>query len=152
DPILDPKKASEKERLKQYKLDGLFADDPEVFEAFDETLNKSEHSLVFPIQKDKNEQIKGSVRSKEKFYTIEEMNTLMAHNRKKLKEAAEKILSGEIKMNPSYKMKDKRRATQYSPFRSISLFDPMLEENDYHRIHSLSKEEIMERLKEEKDD
>ncbi|GBD62208.1 PD-(D/E)XK nuclease family protein [Tetragenococcus halophilus] len=152
DPILAPKKASEKERLKQYKLDGLFADDPEVFEAFDETLNKSEHSLVFPIQKDKNEQIKGSVRSKEKFYTIEEMNTLMAHNRKKLKEAAERILSGEIKMNPSYKMKDKRRATQYSPFRSISLFDPMLEENDYHRIHSLSKEEIMERLKEEKDD
>jgi len=28
----------------------------------------------------------------------------------------------------------------------------MLEENDYHRIHSLSKEEIMERLKEENDD
>lgn len=152
DPVMDPKKANEKERLKQYKYDGLFADDPEVFEAFDETLDKSQHSLVFPIQKDKNEQLKISARSKEKFYTTEEMNALMTHNRKKLKEAAERILAGEIKMNPSYKMKNKRRATQYSPFRSISVFDPMLEENDYHRIHPLTKEEIMKRLKEEDDD
>lgn len=151
DPIMDPKKASEQERLKRYKYDGLFADEPEVFEAFDETLNKSQYSSVFPIQMDKNEQLKKSAKSKEKFYTIEEMNALMAHNRQKLKEAAERILSGEIKMNPSYKMKDKRRATQYSPFRSISAFDPMLEENDYHRIHPLSKEEIMKRLEEEND-
>ncbi|MDN6640425.1 MAG: PD-(D/E)XK nuclease family protein [Tetragenococcus sp.] len=152
DPLMDPKKADEKTRLKQYKYDGLFADDPDVFQAFDETLNKSEYSSVFPIQKDKQEQLKKSVRSQEKFYTAEEMNALMAHNRKKLKEAAERILAGEIKMNPSYKMKNKRRATQYSPFRSISAFDPMLEENDYHRIHPLSKEEIMKRLKEEDDD
>lgn len=152
DPIMDPKKADEKERLKQYKYDGLFADDPEIFEAFDETLDKSQHSLVFPVQKDKNELLKKSARSNDKFYTAEEIDALIAHNRKKLKEAAERILSGEIKMNPSYKMKNKRRATQYSPFRSISVFDPMLEENDYHRIHSLSKEEVMRRLKEENDD
>lgn len=151
DPVMDPKKTGEKERLKRYKYDGLFTDEPEVFEAFDETLNKSQYSSVFPIQMDKNEQLKKSAKSKEKFYTAEEMNVLMAHNRKKLKEAAERILSGEIKMNPSYKMKDKRRATQYSPFHSISAFDPMLEENDYYRIHPLSKEEIMKRLKEEND-
>jgi len=151
DPVMDPKKAGEKQRLKQYKFDGLFADDPEIFAAFDESLNKSEHSLVFPIQKDKNELLKKSARSKDKFYTAEEIDALIAHNRKKLKEAAERVLSGEIKMNPAYKMKNKYRATQYSPFRSISMFDPMLEENDYHRIQPLSKEEIMKRLKEEND-
>jgi ATP-dependent helicase/nuclease subunit B len=63
-----------------------------------------------------------------------------------------RILSGEIALNPSYKMKDKKRACQHCPFRSICTFDVMLQENEYHRMKQLSKEEIIERMREEEND
>lgn len=151
-PVMDHQKATDDERLKQYKYDGLFVDDAEVFPIYDETLTKSKNSALFPIRKDKNETIQKITQSKDKFYTEEEINYLIQHNRKKMIDGGNRILSGEIALNPSYKMKDKKRACQHCPFRSICTFDVMLQENEYHRMKQLSKEEIIERMREEEND
>ena len=148
-PVLDQQKASDDERLKQYKYDGLFVDDPELFAVYDDSIEKSKNSLLFPIRKDKNEQLQKVAQSKNKFYSEEDIYRLMSHNRKKMTAGGDRILSGEIALNPSYKLKDKKRACQYCPFRSICNFDVMLQENNYHRIENLSKEEIIERMREE---
>ena len=148
-PVLDKQKANEDERLKRYKYDGLFIDDAALFPALDDSLDNSKNSTVFPIRKDKNGQLQKVAQSKGKFYTEEEVFRLMSHNRKKMSDGGNRILSGEIELNPSYKMKDKKRACQFCPFRSICNFDAMLPENNYHRIENLTKEEIIERMQEE---
>lgn len=151
-PVMDNQKATDDERLKQYKYDGLFVDDAEVFPIYDDTLTKSKNSALFPIRKDKNETLQKISQSKDKFYTEEEINYLIQHNRQKMIDGGNRILSGEISLNPSYKMKDKKRACQHCPFRSVCTFDVMLQENEYHRMKQLSKEEIIERMREEKND
>lgn len=152
DPLLDGQSASEEERLKRYKYDGLFVDDPEVFSAYDHSLEASKNSLLFPIRKDKNELYQKVSQSKNKFYTEDEIRLLRQHNRKNLQAGAEKLLSGEISLNPSYKVKDKKRACEFCPFRSVCDFDVMLPENDYHRLENLPKEEILKRIREEEND
>ena len=151
-PVLDNQKANEEERLKRYKYDGLFVDDAAIFPALDESMENSKNSTIFPIRKDKNGQLQKVSQSKGKFYTEEEVFRLMSHNRKKMSDGGNRILSGEIDLNPSYKMKDKKRACQFCPFRSICNFDAMLPENNYHRIESLTKEEIIERMGEEENE
>lgn len=148
-PVLDGQKNNENERLKKYKYDGLFVDDSEIFPVYDDTLERSKASILFPIRKDKNEQLQKISQSRGKFYSEHEIQLLRKHNRQKMMEGGNKILSGEIELNPSYKMKDKKRACQFCPFRSVCNFDVMLKENDYHRIENLSKETIIERMREE---
>jgi ATP-dependent helicase/nuclease subunit B len=152
DPILDGQKASEEERLKRFKYDGLFLDDPQLFPLLDQELSDSSNSAVFPIKKDKNGTYQKTPQAKNKFYTEEEINLLRQHNRKNMQQGAEKLLSGEIALNPSYKLKDKKRACEFCPFRSICDFDVMLQENNYHRLENLSKEEVLQRLREEENE
>lgn len=54
DPVLDGQKSSEEERLKQFKYDGLFLDEPSLFPLLDHELSNSSNSAVFPIRKDKS--------------------------------------------------------------------------------------------------
>lgn len=152
DPVLDGQKSSEEERLKQFKYDGLFLDEPSLFPLLDHELSDSSNSAVFPIRKDKSGTYQKTPQAKNKFYTEEEIRLLRQHNRKNMQQGAEKLLSGEIALNPSYKLKDKKRACEFCPFRSICDFDVMLQENNYHRLENLSKEEVLQRLKEEEND
>lgn len=69
----------------------------------------------------------------------------MAHNRANMRLAGDKITSGEIKLNPAYKDKE-RLACQMCPFRSVCTFDVMLQENNYHRLEKLNKEEALRRI------
>ncbi|WP_430609173.1 PD-(D/E)XK nuclease family protein [Enterococcus sp. DIV0876] len=149
DPLLDGQEASEDERLKRFKYDGLFIDEPKVFPLLDQEVDTSKNSLIFPIRKDKNDLYQKTAQAKNKFYTEEELDLLRGHNRKNMQQSAEKLLSGDIALNPSYKIKDKKRACEFCPFRSICEFDVLLKENDYHRLENLSKEEIIQRLREE---
>ncbi len=69
----------------------------------------------------------------------------MAHNRENMRLAGDAITSGEIKLNPAYK--DKQRiACEFCSFRSICTFDVMLKENNYHRLEKIDKEEALRRI------
>ena len=83
DPVLDGQKSSEEERLKQFKYDGLFLDEPSLFPLLDHELSNSSNSAVFPIRKDKSGTYQKTPQAKNKFYTEEEIRLLRQHNRKK---------------------------------------------------------------------
>ena len=141
DPVLDGQKSSEEERLKQFKYDGLFLDEPSLFPLLDhEIVRQQQFGSFSRFAKTKAGRTKKTPQAKNKFYTEEEIRLLRQHNRKNMQQGAEKLLSGEIALNPSYKLKDKKRACEFCPFRSICDFDVMLQENNYH-----SSREFIER-------
>ncbi|EOH89909.1 PD-(D/E)XK nuclease family protein [Enterococcus villorum] len=144
-PILTDTKEIEKETLKKFSYDGIFVDDPQLLEVLDHSLEAKENSLIYPVKKNAKEEYQKGSFSKEKFYSEEELQLFMAHNRANMRLAGEKITSGEIKLNPAYKDKE-RLACQFCPFRSICTFDVMLKENNYHRLEKLNKEEALRRI------
>jgi len=147
-PVLKDPKNIEKDMLKAYQYDGLFAKEPELYDQLDQSIQEKENSVLFPIKKDKNGQTTIVTQSKDKFYDLAEIETLRKYNREKIQKAGNQIVSGEIKLNPSYKG-NQRIACQYCPFRSVCKFDAMLKENNYHRLEKLSKEEVLKRMEEE---
>ena len=147
-PVLKDSKSIEKDMLKAYQYDGLFAKEPELYDQLDQSLQEKESSLLFPIKKDKNGQTVIVSQSKDKFYDLSEIDILRQYNREKIQKAGNQIVSGEIKLNPTYK-DNQRIACQYCPFRSVCKFDAMLKENNYHRLEKLSKEEVLKRMEEE---
>ncbi|WP_122645037.1 PD-(D/E)XK nuclease family protein [Enterococcus mediterraneensis] len=150
-PVLKPEETGEKDQLKKYQYDGLFVDDPHVFHRLDSSLEPKETSALFPLKMDKEGQLQKATKNSPKFYTEDELQLLIQHNRKQMQQAAEKIISGEIDLNPAYKGKE-RIACQFCPFRSICDFDVMLPENNYHRLEKLSKDDVMKRMEEEEND
>ncbi|MDT2602661.1 PD-(D/E)XK nuclease family protein [Enterococcus dongliensis] len=147
-PVLQEPKNVEKDMLKAYQYDGLFAKEPALYEELDRSLQEKENSVLFPIKKDKNGQTVILSQSKDKFYDLSEIELLREYNREKIQQAGNQIISGEIKLNPTYK-DNQRIACQYCPFRSVCKFDAMLKENNYHRLEKLSKEEVLKRMGEE---
>ncbi|MGM0124167.1 helicase-exonuclease AddAB, AddB subunit [Enterococcus sp. AZ194] len=147
-PVLTSEETIEKDTLKKYSYDGLFVDEPELYATLDTSLEAKESSVLFPIKKNAKDLYQKNALSKDKFFTEEELSQFMTHNRKNMQEAGESIKSGEIKLNPAYK--DKQRiACQYCPFRSICTFDVMLKENNYHRLEKLTKESALQKIQEE---
>lgn len=144
-PVLTETDDVEKNTLKKFSYDGVFVDDPALLEVLDHSLEAKEQSLIYPVKKNaKDEYQKGSF-SKDKFFTEEELQLFMAHNRENMRLAGDAITSGEIKLNPAYK--DKQRiACEFCPFRSICTFDVMLKENNYHRLEKIDKEEALRRI------
>lgn len=147
-PILKEPKNIEKEMLKAYQYDGLFAKEPELYDQLDQSLQEKESSLLFPIKKDSKGQTVMVPQSKDKFYDLSEIDLLRKYNREKIQQAGDQIVSGEIKLNPTYK-DNQRIACQQCPFRSVCKFDAMLKENNYHRLEKLSKEEVLKRMEDE---
>ncbi|MBF8807952.1 MAG: PD-(D/E)XK nuclease family protein [Enterococcus lacertideformus] len=144
-PILTDTNEVEKDTLKKFSYDGIFVDEPQLLEVLDHSLEAKENSLIYPVKKNAKDEYQMGSFSKEKFYTEEELQLFMAHNRANMRLAGDKITSGEIKLNPAYKDKE-RLACQICPFRSICTFDVMLKENNYHRLEKLNKAEALRRI------
>lgn len=147
-PVLKDERNIERDMLKAYQYDGLFAKEPELYDKLDQSLQEKESSLLFPIKKDKNGQTVIVSQSKDKFYDLAEIELLREYNREKIQKAGNQIISGDIKLNPTYK-DNQRIACQQCPFRSVCKFDAMLKENNYHRLEKLSKEEALKRMEDE---
>lgn len=129
--------------LKEYQYDGLLVEDDVILEKLDKTIDPQVKSLVYPYEQLKSGKMKSS-----RFITSDELSHLVAHNRDNFKQAGEKIYEGSTELNPVYK-EQKRLACGFCPYKSVCQFDVMLPENNYHRIESLKKETIMEKLQPE---
>ena len=149
DPVLKGTVDQEKretERLKEYKYSGLFINDQALFSAYDSSLMKSQHSEVFPIRKDKDEQYTMITQSKDRFYTKEELDVLRTYNQEKMRQSANRLQRGELELQPSLRVEKQRRACDHCPFRSVCKFDAMLPENHYRKIETKPKEEILKKM------
>ena len=129
--------------LEEYKYDGLLVEDELVLEHLDKTMDPQVKSLVYPYQQLKSGKMKSS-----RFITSEELSSLVGHNRDNFKQAGEAIYEGSTKLNPAYK-EQKRIACGFCPYRSVCQFDVMLPENNYHRLESLDKETVIEKIQTE---
>lgn len=144
-PYLKSKEANEEEwmsaLLKEFKLNGLAINDEEILSNLDLTLEAGSHSLVYPINQLKNGTLKGRG-----LITTEELDLLMKHNRKLIIDAGNQILTGKNMLMPFI---EKRQFTPSvsGPYKAISQFDVLLEENNYRHFEDIpDKKELIHRI------
>lgn len=129
--------------LANSKLKGLLVADKEITEQMDPNVEDGGSSLVLPFKYKKD----GHFGKIADLVAPDELDLLILNNRRRIVEAGENILSGELQMNP---VKDKLFIpTVQGPYRAISQFDGTLKENKYRRIEKLPKETVLQRLREE---
>ena len=75
-----------------------------------------------------------------------ELDLLLQHTEGLIKRAATEIFDGHVDLAPT--REQNKTALQYSPYKSIMQFDPLLKENNY-AICSHLKDDVMTRIKEQ---
>lgn len=144
-PYVRPKKRNPEdwmlELLKEFKLTGLAINDDTVLSNLDLSLEAGNHSLIYPINQLKSGLLKGRG-----LMTAEELEILFQHNRKLITDAGNKILSGANELQP---FMEKRRFTPSvaGPYKAISQFDVLLDENNYRHFETISdKHSLIEKI------
>lgn len=147
-PVLKAKDLTKKEWLdvwlSAFKLNGLVLKEDELIEQMDLLLPDQSPSLVYPLKYVKTrKQIEG------KLITLEDLDLLLKHNREKIREAGNRIVSGENTLSPIY---DKKRFTPSvgGSYHAISQFDVLLpnNQNNYRNLGNIkSQDDLIEKLK-----
>lgn len=129
--------------LKENKWRGLLIADKEISDALDPSAEESGSSLVLPFKYKKD----GNFAVVNDLVTADELALLLANNRRRIKEAGERILSGDLQLNP---IKGKLYTpTVQGPYRAVSQFDSTLPENRYRRLEKMKKDQVFHKLREE---
>ncbi|WP_203623320.1 PD-(D/E)XK nuclease family protein [Lacticaseibacillus sp. 866-1] len=150
-------------RLNYYRLDGLFLlpDDADfdqhqhLISAFDQTLEPGEkmatgrQSPVFGIAVKQGGGL--TAKAEKKMYKLSDMQLLLQHNEKLIKQAANDILHGVIKLAP-LQFKHESTIITRSDYQAIMRFDPATGGDEYNHVPSFSQDEILARLKAEQED
>ena len=127
--------------LSNNKLKGLLVADKEITESVDPSVTEGEASLVLPFRYNKS----GGFGKVADLIQTGELDLLIKNNRRRIVQAGNRILSGDLRMNP---IKGKAFIpTVQGPYRAISQFDSTLNENRYRRIERLDKEAVIELLR-----
>lgn len=132
-----------KEVKKSYKMKGLVLRDPVTITLMDEELENGGSSLIIPAEIKKD----GSLSARSKTASKAEFDEMRHFVRHKYQEAGNKILDGEVAINP-YNMQD-RTPCQFCPFRSVCQFDPGAESEKYRYLKNEDSKTILEKMKEE---
>ena len=144
-PKIDGRKLSNsdslfKEEMKAHKYNGLLLNDNDLLANLDPKIIGS--SEIFPYRFAKT---KGTYSGD--LIKLNDLQGFLAHNEMLIKKAAENILDGKIDLFP-YQDNDKS-AMQYTPYKSVMNFDPLLSENRYNDISKLDKSEILKLIRKE---
>lgn len=141
----------EKVWLQKNKYEGLLLADPQLLELLDADLTKDQSgvSLVYPFRRKKTGGYSATGRSDPQLVTPEQLDLLLWQNEQLIKKAAAAIFAGNLIIDPAL-WPDQRTALQYSPFKSIMQFDAMLPENNYHRLPTMTAEEVLAAIQAER--
>lgn len=123
---------------------GIINNDPDLLLEADPLLEKDDSGIYYGVKPKKKG---GFTLPRNVNFNQEEINLLLQYDEYLIKEASNKILSGEIELNP-FRKGNNQSALTYSDYRDIFFFDAMLKENQYHDITSLQKKELMTKIKE----
>lgn len=146
DPIINSDKRLEDEEIKQqikqeFKMKGLILADIKVIKMMDNRLQEGSSDII-PVTLTKDGEIAkkgGSTINKDDF------NNLQKRIKRVIAELSKEILKGNIKIQP---FKGKYAACDYCPYKSICSFNPSFKDNEYFKIETLKKEEILYNIKE----
>lgn len=141
DPLIDrPKEGEEQESiLKELKPDGMISLEKEVLEHLDHCMVGE--SSVIPVKYNKN----GSLSKSSKAASAQDFYLMMKYAVNKVEEIRQKILSGDVKVNPY------RRGTEtscdYCSYRQICGFDTKMEGYRYREIEVMSVDKVIQAMK-----
>lgn len=144
DPLIDrPKEGEEQESiLKELKPDGMISLEKEVLEHLDHCMVGE--SSVIPVKYNKN----GSLSKSSKAASAQDFYLMMKYAVNKVEEIRQKILSGDVKVNPY------RRGTEtscdYCSYRQICGFDTKMEGYRYREIDAMSVDKVIQAIKGER--
>lgn len=144
DPLIDrPKEGEERESiLKELKPDGMISLEKEVLEHLDHCM--AGESSVIPVKYNKN----GSLSKSSKAASAQDFYLMMKYAVNKVEEIRQKILSGDVKVNPY------RRGTEtscdYCSYRQICGFDTKMEGYRYREIDAMSVDKVIQAIKGER--
>lgn len=134
--------------LKAEQYQGLLLDDPDMLTNIDSLFEQPDYSGSSILFRGLRRTKKGAITSYGKLLVNpEELDLLLQHTESLIKQAASQIFAGRVDLAPT--REQNRTALQYSPYKSIMQFDPLLKENNYHDLTSLDKDEVMRRIAEE---
>lgn len=141
DPLIDrPKEGEEQESiLKELKPDGMISLEKEVLGHLDHCMVGE--SSVIPVKYNKN----GSLSKSSKAASAQDFYLMMKYAGNKVEEIRQKILSGDVKVNPY------RRGTEtscdYCSYRQICGFDTKMEGYRYREIEAMSVDKVIQAMK-----
>ncbi|OZU89082.1 helicase-exonuclease AddAB subunit AddB [Virgibacillus indicus] len=123
--------------LKKYKMQGILLDNKKIVKFMDTTLGIGASSIIpAGIKSD------GSFNSYSRVVGYETFYYLIQHVKNLVIHAFTDITNGFIRLNP-YQYKNKTGIT-FSPYHSVSQFDPSLEGNEYRKLKELTDEEVLD--------
>lgn len=129
----------EAEIFKQYKMNGLLLDDPEVAVLMDENL-ASNRSDIVPVAFKKD----GDFTARSKVQDEATFATMRSYVHMLMERAGFYIFSGKVDINPFENSSG--NACRFCPFKSVCQFDPVLRENNYRRLEGLTDDEVIKRM------
>ncbi len=140
DPLLDYEESEvpEQKLLKALAWNGLASGDQEVLALMDRELASGSDILPVRLKKDGGFTASSSVAEEEQFLK------LTRHVQKKLVEYGERILKGDIRMEP-YEL-GAEDACRFCPYHSVCGFDGRLEGCTKRRLRPMERWEVWERL------
>ncbi len=138
----------EKLALKDHQYNGLIVDDATLVDEMVKDVAESTNSLIYPLKK-KKEGVTSTKRANDPLITAPDLTLFLAHNEQLIKTAAQRIFNGDIALAP-VRYSDNTSAMQYTPYKAIMNFDPLLAKNNYRMAPKLSDKDVLRLLREEK--
>ena len=146
EPILNANSDLEDEQIeqelkKQFRMQGLILADSKIIKKMDTTLDVGNSNIV-PAYINKD----GEVSEKPNTLSQKQFENLQNYMEKIIKQISEEILSGNIGIEPYYKIQDKKTPCEYCEYKAICGFNQTTK-NNYRYIPNLSKETVLEEMK-----
>lgn len=147
DPVVETQGELSEEELKkkifgELKLNGVLSDDEVVIGELDKELMPGENSNVIPVGINKD----GSLKKTSKTISREDFSALSSYVNETILHLGNRMMQGFISTNP-YSLGDKT-GCDYCEFKNICHFDTRIPGFTYQKLEELSREEILEKMRE----
>lgn len=123
----------------------LLVNDQNLLAHIDRSLQPAAQSKVYPLKENKN----GSLSKRSTTQHLikpADLKLILKRTRALIRQAGTQIYQGNIQLTP-VQFDHQRTLLDYSPYRSIMEFDPLLPNNNYRNVNSLSLADLIERLR-----
>lgn len=143
--VKEAKGSTEDMILNKQKYKGILVNDTDLLNQIDQQLTGDQYgnSKLFQIYKKKD----GTFRT-DAIVKPDDLQRLMEHNELLIQQAGQEIFTGNIDLAPA-RFSANKDAMQYTPYRSIMQFDPLLNENNYRDVPSYDLATVLQKLREE---
>ena len=128
------------ELRKQFRMQGLILADSKIVRKMDTTLTNGSSNIVNAYLNKE-----GEVSEKANTLSRKQFEKLQVYMDNIIKQISEEILSGNIGIEPYYKLKEKKTPCEYCDYKAICQFNQTTK-NSFRYIPNLSKEEVIEKI------